>query len=506
MRVWNFEPFRKRSGNPPSLYCPFEKACAFLNGESPESILAERDALAQRVSELEFGLGVSAAREKRLSEEIQELKESNSQLKTELSQALQAPFKKHEKKEPAANPRKRGPPFGHKGHFRKKPEHIDRRVEVFLNKCPICGNLHISLCANITEHTQEDLEDGKATVTLFIHHHYWCNQCKETVHGWGEAEIPHAFIGPELRGKASFLRYEIKVSYDNVCQAFKGLCNFSFSPGAAVAFDNRLSQKGEPLYKALKESLPHAPVMHADETGWKRDWLWIFTNPKTAFFHIDESRGSKVVVEHLGLFYNGILITDFWNAYRNKIGAFGKQKCCRHLLGDVRELLEKDLSGHPGAKAFLQKVKELFKDAISLHNKRSFFNAEEYRSARGEILKRFKALLRHSPLSPHETDNIRKRLITHENELFVFLKYPAVSPTNNFAEQGIRNSVLLRKIIFGNMTKQGQRNVALIMTIIRTAKLRLLNPVKTLRDIMARGVTPALLEKFGLPSAMPKAP
>jgi hypothetical protein len=77
-------------------------------------------------------------------------------------------------------------------------------------------------------------------------------------------------------------------------------------------------------------------------------------------------------------------------------------------------------------------------------------------------------------LSHHEADNIRKRLITHKNELFAFLKYPAIEPTNNRAETGIRNSVLFRKITFGNRTAQGKKNVSSAMTIIRTAKLRLL--------------------------------
>jgi hypothetical protein len=59
---------------------------------------------------------------------------------------------------------------------------------------------------------------------------------------------------------------------------------------------------------------------------------------------------------------------------------------------------------------------------------------------------------------------------------------------------------------FGNMTKNGQKTVALIMTIIKTAKLRMLDPVKILRDIMANGVTPGLMKQFGLLESMPEAP
>ena len=102
-------------------------------------------------------------------------------------------------------------------------------------------------------------------------------------------------------------------------------------------------------------------------------------------------------------------------------------------------------------------------------------------------------------------DNIRKRLIAFKDELFVFLKYPAIPPTNNLAEQGIRNAVLFRKITFGNMTNRGKNNVAVLMTIIRTAKLRSLNPVKVLKTIMSNDASSKMLEQFTR-AAMPRAP
>jgi hypothetical protein len=280
--------------------------------------------------------------------------------------------------------------------------------------------------------------------------------------------------------------------------------NLSLSPGALVGFDNHISKQGKPLYEALKQSLPNTPFIHVDETGWKRDWLWIFTNPDIAFFHIDESRGSKVVIDHLGEFYNGMLITDFWSAYLSKIGAFAKQKCLVHLLRDIRELLKNRLP--LSSEVFLRTVKRLLKDAIFLHNQHIALTPDEYRSGRKDVLKRFRKLLRQAPLSYHDSDNIRKRLIKFKNELFVFLKYPGVNPTNNFAERQLRNSVLFRKLTFGNMTARGKINVALAMTTIRTALLRALDPIGILRSIITKGVTSDLLRLFQLPETMPQAP
>lgn len=465
-------------------YCPFKKFCVFLEGNSPESVLAERDYLRKRVDELEFSMDFSNRQVKKLIEQVKELENEKTNLENELSEALQAPFNKYDRKEPSETPKKRGAPVGHPGWFRTNPEHIDKTVDVYLEACPHCGSENISPCNHTTEHIQEDLENGSPVVTCFLHLYYWCPECKKTVHGWGENEIPNAFIGPEVRAKTSFLRNEIKVSYSNTSCAVEYLCGITVSPGAVVGFDHKLAEKASPVYNSLKQSLTQTPYIHVDETGWKRNWLWIFTNPDIAFFHIDESRGSKVVTDHFGEFYNGVLITDFWSAYRSKVNAFAKQKCLTHLLRDIKAILDRDLVGNENAEAFLNALKALIKDAIFLHHQHPVLTNEKFRSTRREILGRFRKLLLHKPLKHHEADNIRKRLITFKDELFVFLKYPQISPTNNAAEQGIRNAVLFRKITFGNTTERGKTNVSVIMTIIRTAKLRGLNPVKVLQEAL----------------------
>jgi len=502
--------WQEKQNHNPSLvkhpFCPFDRFCIFFNGESPDTIQEERAYLRKRVDDLEFAMDFSNFQIRKLQAQVKELGDEKTHLETELSDALQDPFNKYKKKDPPESSAKRGAPVGHEGHFRQKPDVIDNTIDVYLDQCPLCESKNISPCNHTTEHIQEDFEDGRLTTTCFIHCYYWCPDCKNVVHGWGGNEIPNAFIGPDARAKASFLRHEIKSSYNDARRTLECFGKLTLTSGALVGFDNYIARQGQPLYDALKHSLPGTPFIHADETGWKRDWLWIFTNPQIAFFHINESWGSKVVIDHLGEFYNGILISDFYNAYRNKVGAFAKQKCCTHLLRDIKKTLDTGLKDNPDAENFLLALKKLIKDAIFLHDQYSILTADEYRSGRKDILKRFRKLYRHSPLSPHEADNIRKRLITFKNELFVFLKHPAIEPTNNRAEQGIRNAVLFRKLIFGNMTSQGKMNVALAMTIIRTSMQRAFNPVEILCSIATKGVTPELLERFGLSGLMPQAP
>ena len=58
-----------------SPYCPFQKFCIFLHGEEPESVLAEREYLRDRVDTLEFAMDFSNHQLKKLQERVKELED-----------------------------------------------------------------------------------------------------------------------------------------------------------------------------------------------------------------------------------------------------------------------------------------------------------------------------------------------------------------------------------------------------------------------------------------------
>ncbi|MGD7037420.1 IS66 family transposase, partial [Alkalicoccus sp. WONF2802] len=62
---------------------------------------------------------------------------------------------------------------------------------------------------------------------------------------------------------------------------------------------------------------------------------------------------------------------------------------------------------------------------------------------------------------------------------------PAHPLTNNVAERSLRHWVLLRKITFGSRTAQGSRVVALLASVIDTARLRDLNPWEFIAQTLA---------------------
>ena len=71
-------------------------------------------------------------------EEINELKEENQELRMKIL-GLKASKKRRRSPNTHKKREKRGPPFGHKGTSRKRPDRADTTVVLELEECPYCS-------------------------------------------------------------------------------------------------------------------------------------------------------------------------------------------------------------------------------------------------------------------------------------------------------------------------------------------------------------------------------
>ena len=124
---------------------------------------------------------------------------------------------------------------------------------------------------------------------------------------------------------------------------------------------------------------------------------------------------------------------------------------------------------------FCENLKTIFKESLEMWNK---FHAGKETEENLQELRKFKDITAQKitdillyPSENKDIQRIKKRIIKHNNELLTFLDYPEVEPTNNRAERGLRPSVIMRKIMFGNRSEAGARNHAIIMSIIQTGIL-----------------------------------
>jgi transposase len=95
-----------------------------------------------------------------------------------------------------------------------------------------------------------------------------------------------------------------------------------------------------------------------------------------------------------------------------------------------------------------------------------------------------------------ESLRFAEHLVRNRDALFLFLDRPDVEATNFRAEQAIRPAVINRKTSGGNRTRAGATAQAVLMSILRTCKLRSISAFEAFRQMLcAPTPTPVLLER-----------
>jgi transposase len=434
---------------------------------------------------------------KDLKERVKHLEEEVAYLQYTLEEFREKTFgkkkgghKDNSKGAPPPESKKPGAPTGHTGWFRKKPGHIDRIEEVRLQKCPKCGSRDLKDTGKVQDHVQEDIMlAARAVATRFVKHQYACGECLSQVEGRGKEELPQSYIGPRAKALAIFLKYHIKVSDRDIQKLFKSLLGLTIVPSSIPGFRNQLTRYCKPLYEELLKRMKRSKALHVDETGWKMSgqnrWLWKFTDRNVSINQILKGRGQKDLEEVLGKKFDGVLISDFLSAY-NKIETRAKQRCLVHLLRELKKIRER-IPDDKQAVRFADKLEGIIHQAVTLAS--SYKSGQISRRGLKKGRKKLGSALEDLKLA-NPTHRVLRRLVKrlerHKDELLTFLDYPVIDYHNNHAERQIRPNVLLRKIVFGNRSEKGVTNHNVLMSIIQTAHLKKLDPLKVLREFMDR--------------------
>lgn len=447
-------------------------------------------------------------------EYIVELEKQNEELKAKLTALHRRQFKSNKKADRKTNendkshPEKkksRGAPKGHPGWFRRKPDHIDKAVIVSApDICPHCACTDLTPIEETKDHLQEDIVlQPQTNVTNFKHHQAFCPKCNRPVIQAAKGELLNCQIGPTTKAAAVFLRYGLRIPYRKVKELFDVFFNMPFVPASAMAFDRTATQKGEPLYEDLKEKLRAAATAHADETYWREDgmghYVWYAGNNDLALFHIDQHRSSKVAQSILGNNFSGVLNTDGYAAY-NAVNAKDRQTCLAHLIRKSKEikqeiLLRKPQSQDKQSVQFCNYVSALFKKTCEIGQK--FISGDIKQDRAGAFEKRLYSALNSicsQKLKDEKAEVLRKRLLDPDkayNRLFTFLRHPGVQPTNNQAEQSLRNMVIFRKICFGTRSSEGSYSHSVLPSLLLTAKRQGKHPLDFFQTLFSSDTSTA---------------
>jgi len=141
--------------------------------------------------------------------------------------------------------------------------------------------------------------------------------------------------------------------------------------------------------------------------------------------------------------------------------------------------------------SFCTQLREFFTDACSLGRQRDT-GAISFTAARAKISKLYAQLhtICSHPLPHPDAENLRQRVLDPKrdyHQLFTFLKINRMPPTNNHAEQTLRQPVLFRKNIFGSRSALDANVLAINFSILHTAQCQKLAPIPILKSLLLNG-------------------
>ena len=380
-----------------------------------------------------------------LRKENERLKEENTKLKKRLRlyENPHTPPSKLKLRQISLQkkPRKRGAPVGHKGITRKTPAPT-RFIDVVEKECPYCHS-NLGEPVKVRSRIIEEIpEPPPAEAVQFNIAEYECPSCKRILVAKHPECPKQGRFGVRMLSLIVFLQIFMRGVTRKVPAFLKYQNGMNLSPASCSNILSRIGKVCQKEYDELKERMRKSSVVYADETSisvmGEKYWIWIFRGGSEVLIAIRKSRGGQVLEEVLGVDWEGVIVCDGWGAYR-RLEKATLQRCWSHLIREVKD--QEDTV--PGRHLY-QKLVLLFKEIKAFKKSGSDDGMRQIKH--DELLAELNKLTAYYRRYPY----LGKLLTYIENggsNWFTCILYEGVEPTNNFAEQSLREMVILRNII-----------------------------------------------------------
>lgn len=401
---------------------------------------------------------------KRLEKEKSELEGKVCDLQKRLlmyENAHTPPSLQKKKRVPRESSGKLGAPKGHPKYEREEPK-IDKTLEHTVDVCDCCNTPLES--KDVLEVIEEDIPEMKKVKSIkHIIHWGFCPNCKKRIMAKNNA--PADRFGPSLKSHITLLRHDDRLPLRKVQSTLERNHEFKITHTGIMKIIRHVSKKlKEPYYDVIKQ-VRSSNVVYVDETGYKLNgkqwWLWTFVCDNVTLFVIRKSRSKEVVEEILGKGYKGIISCDGWKTYENFSDRL--QRCWAHLLRESFHLKEK----YKDFEKYHERLKDLFAQIEKIRERPPDINI------RRKSVERMKRSTLQISKSMSKHPSFKKFATTLENGIdywFTCVEHLEVEPTNNYAEQALRELIVQRKIMGGLRSEKGAETLETISTMIATWK------------------------------------
>ena len=364
-------------------------------------------------------------------------------------------------------PGKRGAPVGHKGATRVLDE-PDQVIHVTADTCPKCSHA-LGSPVRMEKRTIFDIPPPqKVVVTEYDVDVYRCSYCNTEVKARHRDLPQKGDMGIYLLNYITMLKYNLRGPIRRVQEFLRTNNELDLSIKGINDALLRVGEASKAEYNATQDRIRHSKWVHIDETGFhvdgKKYWLWSFRSAENdTLVVITDSRGRDVVKEIMGEDFHGPVIVDGWSAYSYLTII---QRCWAHLMREVDAFKSSEngekLSGE---------IHSIFTD---LKESLKSDNIEERKTMKNSFDMKMDDIVRRYD----QYNELHKPVEYIKNGLgnwFTCLLYPGMEPTNNLAEQAIREHVVIRKITGTFRSESGSQNYQYIASLLSTWRLKGMN-------------------------------
>ena len=442
------------------------------DSESDNELRKENEELKEENAHLHEELERRESEVEELKKKNEELKEENQKLRQELYGFKHSQKRKKSSKSSKSTDqksKKRGPPFGHKGTSRKKPEGADKTVVLRFEVCPHRRG-ELNELEGVRERYEEEIVPIPILVIRYIIKGGYCKNCGKVVYPEVPETIGNRHFGIHFLLYIAYLRYVMNLPENKIVTLLNDTYNAHVSVGTIVDYLKKAAELFGDEYERIKKEMRESRICNYDDTGQRVDgenrWLWTFLSKEAVLFLTRKNRGKKVVVEVLGEDYDGVSTQDFYPSYDGAPGR--KQKCWSHLIVDARELVELK-QPPPESLEFYEGISQIFVDAKEAE--KTLKTDKDRESVYTDFVERLETFVtEEGKWTHHRVRKLAKRAFTYRHELFTFIRIPGVEPTNNAAERALRPRVRQRKIWGCFRTEEGAKNADVVMSTQETMK------------------------------------
>lgn len=361
-----------------------------------------------------------------------------------------------------------GGQFGHIGKNKPFFDNVDEIISTNPTFCQYCGCEHfIEQNNNIQKRQLVDIAEIKPYVVEYQVKDLVCTNCKRKNKG----KFPikgNVELGENAEKLIAYFNVQHHISYERLTQIFNEVFGLKIAYGTIDKKIKKISDKLQPLYDQILDSLKSSKIIGSDETGMRinkeNSFVWTFQNEDYTYYTSAESRAYKTVSDTIGDEFDGVWVSDRFGS-QLKIKA-QHQLCLAHLIRDCKYIEKAEDS------KWAKELRTIFEEAIKYKNK----NIENYKPLEKEtfleIIKykeRLRELFEEMPVEEKEK-SLQGQLYNRQHQLLLFLEDIKIPPTNNGSEQALRNRVTKRKVSGCFRSDTGAYCNDRIASVIETSK------------------------------------